>query len=184
MPHHSPPTVRHNALRAYALALVVLALGACANSADNDPSDIPATEDPHLIGHVHGLLGIDPADGTLYAAGHFGVFRIDEDGIATRIADRWQDTMAFTVTGPGTFLASGHPDVRENLPPHLGLHNGGGHRVPLDVSAPSRVRYSSGRCRHGPVARPGSAPRSRCRCQPPRGRSRSQVALPEWRSVS
>jgi len=120
MPHHSPPTVRHNALRAYALALVVLALGACANTADNDRSDIPATEDPHLIGHVHGL-GIDPADSTLYAAGHFGVFRIDEDGIATRIADRWQDTMAFTVTGPGTFLASGHPDLRENLPPHLGL---------------------------------------------------------------
>ena len=120
MPHHRPPTGRHVALRASALALVVLALGACATTTDNDPSDGPAAEDPHLIGHVHGL-GIDPADGTVYAAGHFGVFRIDEHGTATRIADRWQDTMAFTVTGPGTFLASGHPDLRENLPPHLGL---------------------------------------------------------------
>jgi hypothetical protein len=116
----SPPTGRHVALRASALALVVLALGACANSSDRDPADGPIAEDPHLIGHVHGL-GIDPADGTVYAAGHFGVFRIDETGTATRIADRWQDTMAFTVTGPGTFLASGHPDLREDLPPHLGL---------------------------------------------------------------
>ena len=51
------------------------------------------------------------------------MFRIDEHGTATRIADRWQDTMAFTVTvtGAGTFLGSGHPDLREDLPPHLGL---------------------------------------------------------------
>ena len=29
--------------------------------------------------------------------------------------------MAFTVTGPGRFLGSGHPDMREDLPPFLGL---------------------------------------------------------------
>jgi hypothetical protein len=120
MPHDRPPTARQVALPASALALLVLALGACANAADRDPADRPVSEDPHLIGHVHGL-GIDPADGTVFAAGHFGVFRIDENGVATRIADRWQDTMAFTVTGPGIFLASGHPDLREDLPPHLGL---------------------------------------------------------------
>jgi len=120
MPHTRPTTARHIAQRAAALALVVLALGACADTIDNDPADPHVADDPHLIGHVHGL-GIDPADDTLYAAGHFGVFRIDENGTATRIADRWQDTMAFTVTGPGTFLGSGHPDLREDLPPHLGL---------------------------------------------------------------
>src|SRR5690606_6875474 len=38
-----------------------------------------------------------------------------------RIADRWQDTMAFTIIGPDHFLGSGHPDMREDLPPHLGL---------------------------------------------------------------
>jgi len=119
MPHTRPPTARRVALLS-ALALVVLTLGACADTTDNDPADRRVAHDPHLIGHVHGL-GIDPADGTLYAAGHFGVFRIDEHGTATRIADRWQDTMAFTVTGPGTFLGSGHPDLREDLPPHLGL---------------------------------------------------------------
>ncbi len=79
----------------------------------------PTAGDAQPIGHVHGL-GVDPADGALYVAGHNGVFRV-EDGIPTRIADRWQDTMAFTVAGPGAFLASGHPDLREDLPPHLGL---------------------------------------------------------------
>jgi hypothetical protein len=29
--------------------------------------------------------------------------------------------MAFTVIGPGHFLGSGHPDLREDLPAHLGL---------------------------------------------------------------
>jgi hypothetical protein len=120
MPDHSPPSIRFMASRTSAVAVAVLALVGCANTSDRDSGDGPAAEDPHLIGHVHGL-GIDPVDGTVYAAGHFGVFRLDERGSATRIADRWQDTMAFTVTGPGTFLASGHPDLREDLPPHLGL---------------------------------------------------------------
>lgn len=29
--------------------------------------------------------------------------------------------MGFTVVGPNRFLGSGHPDLRENLPPFLGL---------------------------------------------------------------
>lgn len=41
--------------------------------------------------------------------------------MVTRIADRYQDTMRFTVVGPDQFLASGHRDVRENKPPRLGL---------------------------------------------------------------
>lgn len=88
-------------------------------SQGSEPSSSPS-EDPHLVGHVHGL-GVDPDDGSLYAAGHFGLFRVDGKGVPTRVADRWQDTMAFTVTGPRTFLASGHPDLREDLPPALGL---------------------------------------------------------------
>lgn len=75
---------------------------------------------PEELGHVHGL-GTDPADGTLYAATHFGVFRLGEGGSAHRVADRWQDTMAFTVVGPNRFLGSGHPDLDEDLPVHLGL---------------------------------------------------------------
>ncbi len=76
--------------------------------------------DPGVV-HVHGL-GVDPGDGMLYAATHLGLFRIPESGKATRVANRYQDTMGFTVTGPGTFLGSGHPDLREEkLPVLLGL---------------------------------------------------------------
>lgn len=72
-------------------------------------------------GHLHGL-GVDPGDGTVYAAGHLGVFRLT-GGKAIRVADRYQDTMGFTVTGPRTFLASGHPAPtdRTATSPHLGL---------------------------------------------------------------
>ncbi|RBY84450.1 F510_1955 family glycosylhydrolase [Blastococcus sp. TF02A-30] len=71
--------------------------------------------------HVHGL-GVDPADGMLYAASHYGLFRVPEDGDAERVADRYQDTMGFTVAGPNTFVGSGHPDLQEpDLPTHLGL---------------------------------------------------------------
>lgn len=75
--------------------------------------------EPGVI-HVHGL-GVDPSDGTLYAATHSGLFRIPRQGKAERVANRYQDTMGFTVTGPHTFLGSGHPDLRENVPVRLGL---------------------------------------------------------------
>ena len=84
-----------------------------------DSATGPLANDPGLT-HVHGL-GINPADRDLYAATHMGVFRITDDGEATRVADRYQDTMGFTVAGPDHFLASGHPDLREELPPLLGL---------------------------------------------------------------
>jgi hypothetical protein len=82
----------------------------------------PTDEFANVLLHVHGL-GVDPADGALYAASHTGLFRLPEDpsGKAERVADRWQDTMAFTVVGPSRFLASGHPDLREDRPDILGL---------------------------------------------------------------
>jgi hypothetical protein len=71
--------------------------------------------------HVHGL-GFNPADDAVYVATHSGVFRIVEGGPPSRVADRHQDTMGFTVAGPDRFLASGHPDLAEkSLPTHLGL---------------------------------------------------------------
>jgi hypothetical protein len=39
-----------------------------------------------------------------------------ERGQARRVADRYQDTMGFTVTGPDRFLGSGYPDGRDDLP--------------------------------------------------------------------
>lgn len=92
----------------------VLSLPGCASDQES------AAPQPETIGHVHGL-GVDPADGVLYAATHTGVFRLDSEDGVERVAGRWQDTMAFTVVGPGAFLASGHPDLSEDLPVHLGL---------------------------------------------------------------
>jgi hypothetical protein len=86
------------------------------------------------IEHTHGL-GVDPADGVLYAATHFGLLRL-EDGRMTRVANRYQDTMGFEVVGPGRFLGSGHPDFREDNPPLLGLiesTDGGQSWTPLSL---------------------------------------------------
>lgn len=81
----------------------------------------PLEGDPGLV-HTHGL-GVDPGDGVLYAATHSGLFRVPASGTPVRIANRAQDTMGFSVVGPGTFLGSGHPDFREDdvRPPLLGL---------------------------------------------------------------
>ncbi|MBM2822566.1 MAG: hypothetical protein HW413_1312 [Thermoleophilia bacterium] len=71
--------------------------------------------------HVHGL-GIDPADKALFIATHTGLFRVGErDSSAVRVGDSYQDTMGFTVVGENRFLGSGHPDLRTDLPPLLGL---------------------------------------------------------------
>ncbi|ANB03980.1 hypothetical protein SAM40697_6908 [Streptomyces ambofaciens] len=105
---------RTAALLAAAFAL----LAAC--SASGPDQNTTAAADPGT-GHLHGL-GVDPADNAVYAAGHHGVFRLTGKK-AARVADRYQDTMGFTVTGPSTFLASGHPSPAdpEARSPHLGL---------------------------------------------------------------
>ena len=85
------------------------------------PADAPrAPSDAGPI-HVHGL-GVNPADGALFVATHTGLFRAPRGQLrARRVGDRHQDTMGFTVLGPDRFLGSGHPDLRERLPPFLGL---------------------------------------------------------------
>lgn len=93
-----------------------------ANSGVASARPLPPLEVETGVVHVHGL-GVDPADGVLYAATHSGLFRIPEQGRAERVANRAQDTMGFSVVGPGTFIGSGHPDFREDdiRPPLLGL---------------------------------------------------------------
>jgi hypothetical protein len=95
----------------------VLLSGGCAK---DTPATAPPADDNTSVGHIHGL-GVDPADQSLYVATHFGLFHVVQRGRPSRVADRYQDTMAFTVVGPGHFLGSGHPDLREDLPAHLGL---------------------------------------------------------------
>ena len=113
-------------------ALVAVALAGTAlvvSRSDSSPASggarstaLPPLEDDPGVVHVHGL-GVDPGDGMLYAATHSGLFRLPEQGTPERVANRAQDTMGFSVVGPGTFIGSGHPDLREDpvRPPLLGL---------------------------------------------------------------
>jgi hypothetical protein len=110
-------------LTAASVIVALLVFAGCSDS-ESEPAaeglDVPTSEDPGPV-HVHGLA-VDPADGALFIASHTGLFRLPEgEDDAERVADRYQDTMAFTVIGPGHFLGSGHPDGREDLPPFLGL---------------------------------------------------------------
>jgi hypothetical protein len=105
--------------RAVALAIAVGATLATAGCAGTAADGSPGADSPPGFGHVHGL-GLNPADDRVYAATHYGVFRLDPDG-PRRIADRLQDTMGFTIAGADLFLGSGHPDPREGGPRHLGL---------------------------------------------------------------
>jgi len=114
---------------AVAAAAIVAGAVFLAQSSDGGGGDrraagsaLPPLEVETGVVHVHGL-GVDPGDGVLYAATHSGLFRVPEHGKAARVANRAQDTMGFSIVGPGRFIGSGHPDVREDdvRPPLLGL---------------------------------------------------------------
>jgi hypothetical protein len=107
---------------AFVSLMVAVAVTACGGR-DND--EAPVTGPPQLFDpgpvHVHGL-GVNPRDGALFIATHTGLFRAAPgERRAQRVAGRSQDTMGFSVLGPDRFLGSGHPDLREDLPPYLGL---------------------------------------------------------------
>lgn len=98
-------------------ALLVPALaGLLACSAITAPLPTPSEDS---IGHVH-ALALNPGDGLPYAATHQGVFRL-EAGKARPVADRQEDTTGFAITGPDTFLGSGHPAPGGTGPRNVGL---------------------------------------------------------------
>lgn len=100
------------------IAIVVAAVWVGTRSGREDTSGGSTAE---AVRHVHGL-GVDPADGMLYAATHNGLFRLPQNGAPERVSDLQQDTMGFTVAGPGHFLGSGHPDPGiAGAPANLGL---------------------------------------------------------------
>jgi hypothetical protein len=111
-----------------AAAAGALVLAGCGTEDEAAAGDTHSHEDgaAHASGeevtleHVHGL-GVDPADDALYAGTHYGLVRIPADGELTRIADRVQDFMGFTVVGPEHYLASGHPGAGQDGPGNLGL---------------------------------------------------------------
>lgn len=118
--------LRHRRRRgAWALPLAIAATAAalllaagCGGGEDGGASAAAADRGPV---HAHGL-GVNPSDGALFIATHTGLFRMpDGSERAERVGEGRQDTMGFTVVGPDRFLGSGHPDLRDDLPPHLGL---------------------------------------------------------------
>lgn len=122
-PRRRPTWVLLPAAGVVAAILAGVLIWQTGSDSERTSSGVPAS-DPGPV-HVHGL-GIDPADGALFIATHTGLFRVDKsERQASRVTDRRQDTMGFTIVGPHRFLGSGHPDVREareqGLPPLLGL---------------------------------------------------------------
>lgn len=97
------------------LPLALLALAGC-GSDDTAP---PGDADTPAMEHIHGI-DVDPADGTVYAGTHHGLFRVDDDG-PELVGGHVQDFMGFTVAGPGHFLASGHPGEGQSGPSSVGL---------------------------------------------------------------
>jgi hypothetical protein len=117
-----PGSLRTNIATWLPVALLVIGVIAAViwQRANTGPRDqLDAVDDPPPFSHIHGL-GVDPADDALYVATHGGLFRVKE-GRASVVANRYQDTMGFLVVGPKHFVASGHPDLREDLPPLLGF---------------------------------------------------------------
>lgn len=103
---------------ALSLLAAALLLTACSGTSSGpSPTNAPAAVTE--LEHVHGV-GIDPADGTVYVATHDGLFR-STDGRLVRTNDSGRDLMGFTITGPGTFLSSGHPGPAEDAPNPLGI---------------------------------------------------------------
>lgn len=102
-------------------AVVLLAVSACSADDDQTAGDgqESAAGEAAQMEHIHGI-GVDPGNGAIYAGTHYGLFRV-EDGSASRVTDRVQDYMGFTVAGPDHFLASGHPGEGQGGHSSVGL---------------------------------------------------------------
>lgn len=112
-----PPRLRTTAPAAVAALLFLLA--SCGGDPEAGPADPGAT--PASLGHVHGL-GSDPADGTVYAATHYGVFDLGKDGAgpADLAADPSDPARVLATTAEGVlrYRADGGSGGRlEGAPP-------------------------------------------------------------------
>lgn len=101
--------------------VAIAALAGCGSAGADPAGDRSEAVSDAGVSHIHGV-GINPADDAVILATHSGLFRAAAgQQRAERVGDRRQDTMGFTVVGPDRFLGSGHPDLRDDLPPLLGL---------------------------------------------------------------
>lgn len=113
-------SARRTSLAAASVALAATIAG-CSSTDSTGTSGATGDGGKVELAHVHGL-GVDPADGALYAGSHHGLFRAAEGADVTGpVGGLVQDFMGFTVAGPGHFLASGHPGPGQPGPGSLGL---------------------------------------------------------------
>lgn len=119
-------------LTGWATALMVavaIAVAGCGGDAPEGTGLRTAADIDTGLEHVH-AVGVDPADAAVMIATHAGLFRLGNgESTPVRVGELQQDTMGFTVVGPGRYLGSGHPDLRTDLPASLGLiaSDDGGH---------------------------------------------------------
>lgn len=105
-----------------AVIAVLLIVGGC--SADDTASPtiqsgaVPLSQS---LEHIHGLA-VDPADGTVYAGTHAGVWLVDPTtGEVHQVGSSRDDFMGFTSAGPGRFMSSGHPAPGSDASNPVGL---------------------------------------------------------------
>ena len=129
------------------LAMTVLLAGACSSTGTS-----PTQGEPRGPAHIHGL-GINPADGALYAGTHYGVYRFTDERDPELVGGVVQDFMGFTIARPDHFLGSGHPGENDrDHPPNLGLiesSNGGQSWTSLSMNG--EADFHSLDYRHGIV---------------------------------
>ena len=104
------------------------------------------------LSHIHGL-GVNPADGALYAGTHYGVYKFGSNGDPQLVGGVVQDFMGFTVAGPDHFFGSGHPGEGDrDAPPSLGLIESiDGAQSWRSVSMNGQADFHSLEYRHGIV---------------------------------
>ncbi|MPY85719.1 MAG: exo-alpha-sialidase, partial [Actinophytocola sp.] len=92
------------ATRAGALVAIAVLLGACGGGAGGESQGHGHENGGGVsLAHIHGLA-VNPADDTLYAGSHHGVFRVTGDGPPAQVAGLTRDFMGFTIVGGDHFL--------------------------------------------------------------------------------
>ena len=100
--------------------VVVVAAALAAGCGGEDSAETPARVHEEPLEHIHRVDA--GSDGTLFVATHEGLFKAAAGSTSlSRVGDREKDLMGFAIVSDDRFVASGHPDRRDNLPPHLGL---------------------------------------------------------------
>lgn len=103
--------------------LVCLSLAGCGGGDSAEPDRAPGFVAEDALVHVHGL-GV--VDGDVLIATHTGLWAAPEgEREAVRRGESRRDIMGFTVAGRDRLIGSGHPDLREGGPPHVGLIESG-----------------------------------------------------------